>query len=146
MSEFRKEVTILGRCPECNSLRIGEIQPGDDHVWLKKAKKYYDKHRNLLRYVPPKEWDDVCADRFCVDCGYEWREDRPNKYELIVFTSEESYEDFLRETAFDYEDVCFVKKEEKESRFGKFLDTYVRSSSLYQMMHSLSEFHKTFRR
>lgn len=104
---MEKSLYILSACPECGGRLTGIIETGPRHRWLKDCKKQYEKHRCLLRYVEPRDYDRECfPNRFCHGCGYEWYQPEgflhKDRYELVMFDGGE-YEAFLYDTEFSFE-------------------------------------------
>lgn len=103
----RVRYPILGTCPACGSFRIGLIKVGDMRHYEKELKKFYRKHRALLRYADYREYEEgFSPNRFCWACKHEWLEDEgtrhKNRFTMICLPDEDSLAQFLQATEFDF--------------------------------------------
>ena len=121
MSEYIGEYVAysLGRCPECDSLRLGIIEPSYGRSILEQNKKalyYYKKYRCYYKMDTSKDWEEgFSANRFCMDCKNEWYESgkRKKRFSKLIFSNEESFEDFLQQKCFfDEEDFHNIHRKE----------------------------------
>lgn len=98
-------VKTLGKCPECKSLRLGIIKP-DLFDYEKQAKRYYKKYHCFLKFENPSDWNRyLSANRFCLDCGFEWQEEenllKTNRFRTLTFTKKEDYLSYLKESCYE---------------------------------------------
>lgn len=114
------EMDVLQECPECGGRLTGIIEIGPARRWLRDCRRMYEKHRCLLRYAEPRDYDRECfPNRFCQGCGFEWihaeglfKRERFNRH---VF-DEGEYLKFLEDTEFSFEPYL-LGKGKKRRRF-----------------------------
>lgn len=112
-------LNILSSCPECGNRLTGIIEIGPRHRWMRDCRKLYRRHRCLLKYVEPGEYDRECfPNRFCVKCGFEWIEQEgrfhKGRYIPAAFDKAE-FQEFLEETEFSFEP--YLSGQKKKSPF-----------------------------
>lgn len=114
------KMKILGSCPDCGSFRVGMIIPKDKSFYPryeKDCKRFYQKHRALLRYADPRVFDESSANRFCWDCKHEWISTK--KFFPVTFTDEKSYVYFLEQTEFDFQILHTETRKQRRKRERK---------------------------
>lgn len=128
------KVKTLGKCPECGSLRLGIIKPEVPGDYERQMKRYFRKYHCFLKFTDPREWDGtICANRFCMDCKYEWREEenffKTNRFGTLYFSDKEEYKAYMEESCYkdektmrDFHSVGKKKRYFKIFKKGGFVD------------------------